>query len=248
MNHVDLEPLDEWDDDARAALDTLRQVEDLAPNTQQAILASVARKAMWLPQAGEVPRPQAEAPRGSANLAAASGKLGVAILAGALGLVGGVALERGRSKPVAPSTVNLAVAPTPAALPEPVVSPSAIAVENLPVASKPTAMGPTQESVSGKGLSAERGLLDVARTALARGEASEALRAAEQHRASYPSGILAEEREALAIKALVALGRMNEARSRAGAFERKFPSGIMVRTVRSAVEAVDAGLPLPNPP
>jgi hypothetical protein len=46
---------------------------------------------------------------------------------------------------------------------------------------------------------------------------------AEEHLNRYPHGILDQEREALRIEALVALGRMDEARSRARAFEAAYP-------------------------
>ncbi|HVH46000.1 MAG TPA: hypothetical protein VM925_26810, partial [Labilithrix sp.] len=90
-------------------------------------------------------------------------------------------------------------------------------------------------SPSARGLAAERALLDVARSALARGEASEALRAAERHASEYPNGALVEEREAIAIKALVALSRRDEARVRAAAMERRFPNGLMLHAVKNAV-------------
>jgi hypothetical protein len=77
----------------------------------------------------------------------------------------------------------------------------------------------------------------VARGALARGEANEALAAAGRHASEYPAGSLVEEREAIAIKALVALGRRDEARARAVEMERRFPNGLMLRAVKSAVEA-----------
>ncbi len=91
------------------------------------------------------------------------------------------------------------------------------------------------EALSSRGLAAERALLDVARSALARGEAAEALAATERHAHEYPDGALVEEREALAIKALVALGRMGEARTRAHSLEQRFPNGLTIHAVKAAV-------------
>jgi hypothetical protein len=91
------------------------------------------------------------------------------------------------------------------------------------------------QAPSARGLAAERGLLDGARGALARGEAGEALAAAERHAHDYPDGVLVEEREALSIKALVALGRRDEAQARARAFEQRFPNGLMLHAVKGAV-------------
>lgn len=53
---------------------------------------------------------------------------------------------------------------------------------------------------------------------------AEALRQAEQHRASYPAGKLTQERELIAISALMALGRRTAALSRASRFEQAFPT------------------------
>lgn len=66
-------------------------------------------------------------------------------------------------------------------------------------------------------------LLRAARLAL-KSSPAEALRLAEQHRSVYPSGKLTQERELIAISALVALGRRTSALSRAGGFERAFPT------------------------
>ena len=79
-------------------------------------------------------------------------------------------------------------------------------------------------------------MLDVARGALARGEATEAIDAVNRHEKEYADGALVEEREALAIKSLVALGRRDEARSRAARFERRFPNGLMLHAVKATIE------------
>jgi hypothetical protein len=100
-----------------------------------------------------------------------------------------------------------------------------------------TAAPPRAEELpSSRGLAAERALLDVARAALARGEPSEALAAADRHGHEFPSGVLAEEREAIAIRALVAIGRREEAGTRAAAFERAYPNSLNGRAVRAAVQ------------
>lgn len=95
---------------------------------------------------------------------------------------------------------------------------------------------PATPSPSSGGLAAERALLDVARSALARGEAGEALTAADRHSREYPDGAMAEEREAIAVKALVAVGRRDEARNRANALEKRYPNSLMLRAVKGAVE------------
>jgi hypothetical protein len=69
--------------------------------------------------------------------------------------------------------------------------------------------------------------LDVARDAIMRGAPAEALAPLDQHRSRFPRGALAEEREGLAVKALVRLGRGAEARARAEAFRRRFPQSLL---------------------
>jgi hypothetical protein len=66
-------------------------------------------------------------------------------------------------------------------------------------------------------------LLKQARSALA-ADPLQAYALSERCRAQYPSGAFAQEREFIAISALVRLGRSNEARSRASLFRMHYPS------------------------
>jgi hypothetical protein len=70
-------------------------------------------------------------------------------------------------------------------------------------------------------LPSELGLLEAARRALA-ARPAEALRACERHQHLYPEGFLEEEREALAIEALVRSGRRTRAVRRFDAFVARF--------------------------
>ncbi len=152
--------------------------------------------------------------------------------------------------PPIPSAVTTA-APPPVetgALPIPVPLPSA---RPLPVATPPSAppvravasVAPVASVASGRpgsdGLEAERALLDVARTALGRGDGASALRAAEEHGRRFPRGILAEEREAMSIQALRLLHRDDEAQARLERFRGRFPTSL----IRPALEAADGGSP-----
>jgi hypothetical protein len=58
-----------------------------------------------------------------------------------------------------------------------------------------------------------------------------ALSLAEQHAADYPSGLLSQEREVIAIQALVALHRTAEAGIRAQAFRARYPGSAHLRRV-----------------
>lgn len=88
-------------------------------------------------------------------------------------------------------------------------------------------------------LEAERALLDVARTALGRGDGSNALRATEEHGRKFPRGILSEEREAMSIQALRLLHRDDEAEARLARFRGHFPTSLIL----PALEAADGGAP-----
>ncbi|MBX7101953.1 MAG: hypothetical protein K1X89_29825, partial [Myxococcaceae bacterium] len=84
-------------------------------------------------------------------------------------------------------------------------------------------------------LSAERALLEVARTALARGEVAQALEALERHEHEAPRGRLVEEREALFVQALVRAGRKEAAEQRASAFRARFPDSLLMPAVDAAL-------------
>lgn len=81
---------------------------------------------------------------------------------------------------------------------------------------------------------AEARILLGARRAL-RTDPAGALAASEKHRRIFPRGELAEERELLAVRALVALHRRDEARKRAAAFARSYPDSPYEGAVRDAL-------------
>jgi hypothetical protein len=83
-------------------------------------------------------------------------------------------------------------------------------------------------------LAAERALLDVARTALGRGDGANALSACDEHGKRFPRGALAEEREAIAVQALVLEHRTEDARARATLFRKTHPRSILLPAVLAA--------------
>jgi hypothetical protein len=93
-------------------------------------------------------------------------------------------------------------------------------------------------SRSSSNLGAEQALLDVARAALARGRADEALSPLDRHARQYPRGMLAEEREALAVNVLVTLGLYDQARERSARFLARYPGSLLRASVEAAVEAI----------
>jgi hypothetical protein len=85
----------------------------------------------------------------------------------------------------------------------------------------------TLRTDQGAGVSAptedELGLLQAANRALL-ARPAQALELAQKHERQFAQGVFAEEREAIAIEALLRLGRANEAAERHQRFERAFPS------------------------
>jgi hypothetical protein len=156
-----------------------------------------------------------------------------------VGAAVGAALVAGLAKPRAPTIVY--VDRPREAVPDPVASnassasvaepaPSSGATSSRPLPSTPTGH-PSQ-------LGAERAILDEARSALMRGDPGRALNRVEAHRRIFPNPLLGEERDAMEIEALVALGRTSEARTRAEAFRRHAPDSIFRPTVDSVMESI----------
>ncbi len=83
----------------------------------------------------------------------------------------------------------------------------------------------------------ELGLLEPAYHAVARGDFAAALAAIAEHQRHFVSGRLAEEREALRVKALLGLGRRAEAQRAASAFRERFPHSVLQRRIQGMLDA-----------
>ena len=134
----------------------------------------------------------------------------------------------------APSAPVFEIATPPT--PTPRETPPAATVEP-PRAGRP-AVADKSTAPSSSDLAAEQALLDVARTAFAQGRGEEALGPLDRHAQRYPKGILAEEREAMAINVLVTLGRYDDARTRGARFLRRYPGSLLRASVEAAIEAI----------
>jgi len=84
-------------------------------------------------------------------------------------------------------------------------------------------------------LGGERAILEIARTALGKGDYGIALETLDRHAQKYPAAQLAEEREALAIQCLVGLGRADAARARGERFRKTFPGSMLLPVVEAAL-------------
>lgn len=142
--------------------------------------------------------------------------------------------------PAAPSASTSADAPAaaPPALTPPASAPPSSPGTDQPLVPSSEPIGPAKRPVGGdharaassavlspgtKDAPTEIELLRDARFAL-RQSPGRALELTEQHARFHPGGKLAQERELIAISALVALGRRTAALARGASFERAFPS------------------------
>lgn len=122
----------------------------------------------------------------------------------------------------ATSTATIPVVPTATLLPTPSASTDLLPPPKVP-STTPTGTSTTMSSSS---LAAERDLIDTTRSALSRGRADDALASIQTHATRFPNGSLAEEREALAVQALVLAGRQDAANERGARFHRRYPKSI----------------------
>lgn len=173
--------------------------------------------------------------KGSARAWLASHALPVAIAS----FVGGVATGVGLYAAVASRPVSRVTSPErPASPPAPTpVEPVWRTVEpTAPAPLVPPAPPPPHASAPAPGsLPPERDLLVHARSLLAAGDAAGALASLEDHASRFPKPQLGEEREALAIQALVALGRYDDARARARRFHEGSPNSLFAPVIDAAI-------------
>ena len=80
-------------------------------------------------------------------------------------------------------------------------------------------------------------MLQPAYQAVARHDFTPALPAIAEHQHRFAAGQLAEEREALRVKALLGLGRRAEAQQAAAAFRERFPHSVLLRRIEGMLEA-----------
>lgn len=143
------------------------------------------------------------------------------------------------SAPIAPIATNATSTRATEAMGTPSLTPADLQLvgpQKL-VASTAPATAPAPSSLAARGsgdLAAERAMLDVARTALGRGDAENALLATGEHGKKFPRGALSEEREAIAVQALAQAGRLEEAKERAQRFKRAHPESILLPAVLAA--------------
>jgi hypothetical protein len=102
----------------------------------------------------------------------------------------------------------------------------------VPAVDVPPAPAPAPRLSRADANRAELRLLRQARGAVARGDFAAALLPIAEHAHRFRDGRLAEEREALRVKALAGLGRTEEARRAAAAFAARFPRSVLLPAVK----------------
>jgi hypothetical protein len=244
MTEEDIEPL-------AAPLRKLLDAERERPSFSPAVLVHLRERvdaSCTAPAAGSG---AAAAQPTTASAPALGAGRSAAVLAGFLAgaLVGGAVVAALMSpRPIAPPTTP----PPPSALPEMTPTPTiAMPTNGGPSVSDlkpfPSPRGATRtpsprrerpDSDRDLELAAERAPLETARTALSRGQPQAALEALAEHQRRFPAGRLSEEREALAIEALVQGGRNAEAQVRAARFRAKFPNSLLLPAVDAALKQI----------
>jgi hypothetical protein len=243
VSEKDLAPLAE---DVRGLIERTRSSPVPSPGAQARVLASV--EAIVGPVRGggghspsggtsRIPEtPSTEGPRPRRQWPAAgtrAGRFGSLAASFVLGGVVGAAAMRAGYRPPVPAVVTTAQVPqAPAAPASPAASIGVAPPDEVPAL---VASRPRPRSISQDDLAAERAILDGARQALEREDGDAALSATADHQRRFPGGLLVQEREAMAIRALAMLGRMSEARARAERFRTHYPDSLLLPALESTI-------------
>jgi TolA-binding protein len=127
------------------------------------------------------------------------------------------------------------------ARPTPAPTVSSLAPEREPARTAPPTAQPSAkrapESSAQESYAAELLLLRRAHAAYGSGDFASALRLLAAHARQFPNGRLAEEREALRVRALSSSGQSDSARRAAHAFADRFPRSVLLSRTMSAADA-----------
>lgn len=164
--------------------------------------------------------------------------IGVVLVSAGIGVGGALYLRR--QPPPRPAAVAEPVRPIiePIAAPERAsdVAPSSLKARparRSPVRPRGFVPAPPAPAAADPATIAEEArLLDAARSALATAP-GQALERVAEHGRRFPSGLLVQEREVIAIEALVKTGQRDAARARTQAFERSFPRSAHLRRLQT---------------
>lgn len=154
--------------------------------------------------------------------------------------LGGLAVARWRP-PAPPRVIYVdrpaAVPPKSAPALDPQPAESAPLPNPKPPVGGPRSASPSP-SVTADVSTAERLLVDAARTKLATEDPDAALDLLGEHERRFPHGGLSEEREALAVQALVQSRRYDAARARAKRFRNRWPNSVFLPAVDTTIQSI----------
>jgi hypothetical protein len=195
-----------------------RAREAMAPDRPSGVALRAAGSAGW-PAARR-------APRAVLLIAAALAVAGLA--AAGAGMYRFMTPTRTTSVKVAP----VAQAPKPAeARPQPAPAPVVEQPQaEVPPPQPPRAAAPAENAhaTSVQQYAVELGVLEPARSSIGRGDYAGAMSAIARHQREYPRGQLAQEREALRVRALWGMGQKASAESAAAAFRKRYPRSVLL--------------------
>jgi hypothetical protein len=196
----------------RSLLESAKRTDD--PRAGQVDALSARLAPLMAPMAPMAP-PAAVAGAGHTALAV---KAGAAIVA--VGLAGGGAWYVHGSHAPAPVIAPIVV-PSQPATPTPTPTPTP-----APAPPEPAAIPPHPAVHHAIDPAAENKLVTAAEDALVHGDPATALARAREHATRFPSGAHAEERDRIAIEALVRLGKSDTAHAAAEQFFTRYPHSI----------------------
>lgn len=223
--------------------DLLRDAKEVPPMpdaVRDAVRATLPEPPAPPPQGATPDGEWAKATSGKGALAAAALSLGAASLVVLAMAQGG----EEREAPSLPTSAPLAEAgggrgaPATDAPLRPTDDPSAAPVDAAPAPPSPHERAPTRGAPStragGDSLAEEHALVQRARADLARSP-KDALAAAAEHERRFPDGQLAAERDYVRIKALLSLGRRDEAAAHGNRFVARFARSPYADRVRALI-------------
>ncbi len=238
----------------RDLVDAEKALPDPAPEVGQRVFARLsASLALPAPPPAHVPSPAGPAVAPPAAVAGAGRAVLGLTRKGILTFVVGAAVGAGtygtvdhvRHRQPAEVVVPAPVAPAPAVAPvlaPPAAEPSPAVEARPPAAVAPPARASDRSASPAtsrdRGLAAERKLVEMARTALARSQTDDALATLQRHGRTFPKGQLAEERDSLLVQALVAKGDYPQARQKAARFRHDHPASLFLPVVDQAVRSI----------
>jgi hypothetical protein len=193
------------------------------------VRADLAHRLISLGPALPPSLPRPVAPLGSVPV----GKALALVLIG--GLAGSLLTILARPAPKAAEVRVVSVEPAhEAPLPASSAVPTESAEAQEPTPTPPSAIS-SVATTTDRSLARERALVEKARSAIIRGDGATAILATADHLRQFPDGRLAEEREALAVQALMLVGRPDEAHDRAKRFRARYPNGLFLPVVEAAI-------------